>query len=116
MSILLARWRELPYHQPTLNRQSVPMSQPDDHENANLQKITLFGRTFALPRSRLARISAGIALIIGGILGFLPVLGFWMVPLGVIVLSHDIPAVRRFRRKFWVEFNRWRARRRDENK
>ncbi len=90
------------------------MTRPDDHNRSNLQKVTLFGRSFTLPRSRLARIGVGVAFIIGGILGFLPVLGFWMVPLGVVILSHDIPVVRRFRRKFWVRASRWWASRRKE--
>jgi purine-cytosine permease-like protein len=53
----------------------------------------------SMPASRPVRILLGVALVIGGLLGFLPVLGFWMVPLGVIVLSADLPAVRRFRRR-----------------
>ena len=92
------------------------MTQPDDHDRSNLQQIKLFGRSFALPRSRLARIGVGVALIIGGILGFLPVLGFWMIPLGVVILSQDIPAVRRFRRKFWVRVSRRWGSRRNEHK
>ena len=59
-----------------------------------------------LPRSRLARVGVGIALIFGGLLGFLPVLGFWMLPLGFIVLSHDMPMVRRWRRRFAVWWTR----------
>ena len=46
----------------------------------------------------------GILLVICGILGFLPVLGFWMIPLGLLVLSHDLPMVRRWRRKLAVRF------------
>ncbi len=61
-----------------------------------------------LPRSRLARVGLGSSLILGGLLGFLPVLGFWMLPLGFIVLSHDMPMVRRWRRRFAV----WWARKR----
>jgi hypothetical protein len=38
----------------------------------------------------------GIALIIGGIFGFLPVLGFWMIPLGVAVIALDFPGLRRW--------------------
>ena len=58
-----------------------------------------------LPKSKMARIAMGSGLVAGGMLGFLPVLGFWMVPVGVLVLSHDVPAVRRFRRKaqLWWE-------------
>ncbi|MFC0478871.1 hypothetical protein [Gellertiella hungarica] len=55
--------------------------------------------SFRLPRARWARIGMGVGLVIGGFLGFLPVLGFWMVPVGVLVLSQDIPWVRRFRRR-----------------
>jgi hypothetical protein len=62
--------------------------------------IKFGNKTIALPASRMARMGIGIALILGGILGFLPILGFWMVPLGLIVLSIDIPAVRRWRRQF----------------
>jgi purine-cytosine permease-like protein len=61
-----------------------------------------------LPQSRALRIAIGAVLILGGFLGFLPVLGFWMVPLGLIVLSHDLAFVRRRRRKLSV----WWARKR----
>ena len=61
-----------------------------------------------MPRSRVGRIIVGILLIICGLLGFLPVLGFWMVPLGLLVLSQDLPFVRRQRRRLTV----WWARRR----
>jgi len=36
------------------------------------------------------------------------VLGFWMIPLGLLVLSHDFATVRRWRRRLTV----WWARRR----
>jgi hypothetical protein len=67
---------------------------------------------FPLPANRAARIAFGVALLIGGVLGFLPVLGFWMIPLGLLVLSVDVPAVRRFRRRAEVRYGRWRQRRR----
>lgn len=59
-----------------------------------------------MPRSRLARTIIGLLLLIGGILGFLPVVGFWMIPLGLIVLSVDFPLVRRFRRRLAVRWAR----------
>ncbi|TYB82906.1 hypothetical protein [Maritimibacter fusiformis] len=52
-----------------------------------------WARTLAWSRSRLPpglRLVAGIVLIAGGILGFLPVLGFWMIPLGVAVAALDV--------------------------
>lgn len=37
------------------------------------------------------RIGLGIILCLGGFLWFFPVLGLWMLPVGLIVLSQDIP-------------------------
>jgi hypothetical protein len=71
------------------------------------QEIVLGKFRFRLPQTRLFRILIGVALILGGILGFLPVLGFWMVPLGLLVLSQDFAFVRRRRRRLAV----WWARR-----
>ena len=45
--------------------------------------------------SRWVRVSVGLLLIIFGIFGFLPVLGFWMLPLGAMLLAQDIPLLRR---------------------
>ncbi len=36
----------------------------------------------------------GVAFMIGGVFGFLPVLGFWMLPLGVAFVALDIPFLR----------------------
>lgn len=68
------------------------------------RKLRLFGRDFAMPQSRLLRIGLGVVLVIGGIVGFLPVLGFWMIPLGIIVLSYEFAYVRRLRRRLVVRF------------
>jgi hypothetical protein len=76
-----------------------------DHRTGRL----VFGSVgVPLPRSRVARMSTGIALLFGGFLGFLPILGFWMFPLGLLVLSQDVAIVRRWRRRFGV----WWAKRR----
>ncbi len=36
------------------------------------------------------RAPLGLLLIVGGVFGFLPVLGFWMIPLGIVVLAMDV--------------------------
>ncbi len=46
------------------------------------------------PGSGLVRIPLGIVLILFGLVGFLPILGFWMIPLGLLVLAIDVPLVR----------------------
>jgi len=43
------------------------------------------------PRAIWVRVPAGIALTGGGVLGFLPVLGVWMLPVGLALLAHDVP-------------------------
>jgi hypothetical protein len=75
---------------------------------SNRPKIRIGSRHIHLPQSRFARVAVGAALVLGGVLGFLPILGFWMIPLGLLVLSIDIPVVRRGRRRLAV----WWARRR----
>lgn len=52
------------------------------------------------------RKGAGIALVVGGILGFLPVLGYWMFPLGLALLSVDSPRARRLYRLMLVWWGR----------
>ena len=61
--------------------------------------IKIGSRSFTLPDFAPARIAIGLALIAGGLAGFLPILGFWMIPLGVLVLSYDIARVRLFRQR-----------------
>jgi purine-cytosine permease-like protein len=70
------------------------------------------GREFAMPRSRRLRIAIGAGLVVLGLLGFLPVLGFWMIPLGILVLSYEFASVRRFRRRFELWWAERRGRRR----
>ncbi len=40
------------------------------------------------------RFPLGLLLIAGGFLGFLPILGFWMLPLGLLILAIDLPLLR----------------------
>jgi hypothetical protein len=61
--------------------------------------IHVFGRRFHMPRSRALRVLIGVLLVIFGFLGFLPVLGFWMIPLGLLILSYEFHLVRRMRRR-----------------
>jgi hypothetical protein len=47
------------------------------------------------PRAVWVRVPAGIVFVGGGVLSFLPVLGIWMLPLGLALLAVDVPPMRR---------------------
>ena len=56
------------------------------------------------------RKSVGATLVIGGVFGFLPVLGYWMLPLGLALLAIDFPLARRLNRRLIVWWERQRRR------
>lgn len=43
----------------------------------------------------------GLLLILGGIFGFLPILGFWMLPLGLALIGMDLRDLWRWLRQRW---------------
>jgi hypothetical protein len=47
------------------------------------------------PSSRFARIPLALLLILGGIFSFLPVLGLWMLPLGLLLFAQDMPILQK---------------------
>ncbi len=48
------------------------------------------------------RTVVGIPLVLGGLVGFLPILGFWMLPAGLALMALDIPPWRR-RLLLWLD-------------
>jgi hypothetical protein len=61
------------------------------------------------PSSFSARLIAALLLILGGFFSFLPILGVWMLPLGLMLIAQDLPflqkpLVKTFK---WVEA-KWR--------
>jgi hypothetical protein len=60
------------------------------------------------PSSRWVRVPAGGLFVAGGCLWFLPVLGLWMLPLGVMLLAEDVPPLRRMTDRCldWTEHRR----------
>lgn len=56
----------------------------------------LRGPMATLRRDRwvLVRIPLALVLILGGVFSFLPVLGVWMLPLGLLLLAVDLPILR----------------------
>ncbi len=76
-----------------------------------MKSVNFLGRRVPVPGHPLLRVILGVAMVLGGFLGFLPILGFWMLPLGLLILSIDFPPVRRFRRWVTVRAADWIAQR-----
>ncbi|MFT8719374.1 DUF2892 domain-containing protein [Acetobacter sp.] len=59
---------------------------------------------------KIARLIVGILMILGGVFSFLPALGLWMAPVGIVLLAEDFPLFQRFGLKLF----RWLASKRPE--
>jgi hypothetical protein len=69
--------------------------------------IKFAGFNVRVPAHPVVRAILGIALVFGGLFSFLPVLGVWMLPLGLIMLSIDSALIRKFRRRSEIRLGRW---------
>jgi hypothetical protein len=77
-------------------------------------KVGRMLRSLRHPRSRWVRIPAALVLMLGGVFAFLPVLGFWMLPLGLLLIAADVKFLRRPVARFtlwglarWTDLRRW---------
>lgn len=73
----------------------------EDHKTEILQRLR---RALAWARLKLPfglRTVFGLVFVVAGVFGFLPVLGFWMVPAGLALVALDIPPLRR-RLQSWL--------------
>lgn len=70
----------------------------DANEPSLRQRIAAYTyRTLRWGRDHVApgiRSLIGVAFMVGGVFGFLPILGFWMFPLGAAFVALDIPFMR----------------------
>ena len=62
-------------------------------------------RALRRPSGRWLRVPAGVLLTIGGLLGFLPIVGFWMLPIGLALIADDVLLLRSLRSRIldWIE-------------
>ena len=60
--------------------------------NKRLKPIYNYVKNMSSP----SRTIIGFLLLLGGFFWFLPILGLWMIPLGLLVLSLDFPWARRW--------------------
>jgi hypothetical protein len=53
------------------------------------------------------RLPVAILLILGGVFWFLPVLGLWMLPIGLLLLAVDLPVLRPRVSTWMILVRRW---------
>jgi hypothetical protein len=72
---------------------------------ARLQSVV---RWLRRPSVRWVRIAAALLFMLGGLFRILPVLGLWMLPLGVVLLADDVKPLRRATDRLlaWIEQRR----------
>lgn len=70
-----------------------------------------FVRWVRQPSSRWVRLPLGLLLVLGGIFSILPVLGIWMLPLGLLLIAQDVPFLQKplANALGWIE-RKWMAR------
>ncbi len=74
-----------------------------DRRKRRIAAFTLRGMDWALDNLPPGvRFVLGLFLMAGGIVGFLPILGVWMFPLGVGFVAMDIPPLRHRLRR-WLQ-------------
>jgi hypothetical protein len=66
-----------------------------------------FLRWIREPHNMIIRIPLALLLMVGGIFSFLPILGLWMLPLGLLVLAVDVPPLKRPVGNLLVRLQRW---------
>ena len=71
------------------------------------------------PSHRYVRIPLAVVLVAGGVFSILPLLGVWMLPLGLMLLAIDVPFLQGpvnrvilWAERLWMDFKRWRESRR----
>jgi len=92
----------------------------DKLEQAVPDSVTAAIRWMRTPQARAVRLPLGILCILGSLLWFLPVLGLWFLPLGLLLIAQDVPFMRRpvgrmtcYLLDRWRHLQEWWSRRKD---
>jgi hypothetical protein len=82
-------------------------------------RLQRFIRWLRRPQARKVRIPLGVVCILGSFFWFLPVLGLWFLPLGLLLIAQDVPFLRRpvgkmtlYLLERWKQLRKWWTRRR----
>lgn len=80
----------------------------DGLEHETPDRVSRAIRWLRDPGSRWIRLPLGLALVAAGFFGFLPVIGFEFIPLGLLLIAQDVPFLRKpvASLTLWLE-HRW---------
>ena len=90
-----------------MSRRSKRLARQFDLIERRFPALSGFVQRMRSNRMMLVRFPIALLLIFGGLLSFLPVLGIWMLPLGLMLLALDVPFLQG---PVSVLFIRWRRR------
>ena len=83
------------------------------------ERVAHIIRNLRHPDARWVRNPIGLLCIVAGLFSFLPVLGIWMLPLGLLLMAYDVPFLRKpvgyftiWSTEKWAAFRQWLARKR----
>src|ERR1700731_3039262 len=78
-------------------------------------RVSQFIRWLRKPSSFAVRLVVALLLVLGGFFSFLPVLGLWMLPLGLLLIAQDLPFLQKSLARLlgWIE-RKWIEPRRDK--
>jgi hypothetical protein len=92
----------------------------DELERAAPGSLARAIRWMRKPRARIVRLPLGVVCIVGSFFWFLPVLGLWFLPLGLMLIAQDVPFLRRPIGRMtlhlldrWKHLRRWWARKKE---
>jgi hypothetical protein len=90
----------------------------DEIERAAPDSLARGIRWMRKPKARIVRLPLGILCIAGSSFWFLPVLGLWFLPLGLLLIAQDVPFLRRpvgrmtlYLLERWKRLRKWWAQR-----
>lgn len=76
-----------------MSKQTARLNRQFDRIEKSVPAASGFLSWIRRPSSRFVRVPLGMLLILGGVFSFLPVLGIWMLPLGLLLIALDLPVL-----------------------
>jgi len=73
----------------------------------NFPRVQRYVERLLAPHLVYVRLPVAILFILGGIFWFLPVVGIWMLPIGLLLLAVDLPALRPRVSAWMIVVRRW---------